>query len=68
MSITIDSQRMYQYTAPQSHIVTDSEETIKLLQKKCSYVKPWSMDNSTELPDKSKQALPKDYRKIDFLL
>ena len=69
MNISVNSQRMYQYSPADSHIVTDSAETMKLLQKKCGYVTPWSMEEKQETPDKTKQtAVPKDIKKIDLCL
>lgn len=69
MAITVNSQRTYQYSAAVSHIVTDTAETIKLLEKKCGYVKPWSMEGKPDMQDKAKQAAAqKEMRKIDFYL
>lgn len=73
MTISVNAQRTYQYTPSSSHIITDETETMKLLEKKCGFVKPWSMDEKQVTDpgavDKSKQAAaPKEYRKIDFYL
>ncbi len=69
MTITATNQRMYQYNPPVSHIVTDDAEAVRLLAKKCGYVKPWTMEGTQDSTDKSKQAAPqKEVRKIDFYL
>ena len=69
MPIIISNQRPVQYPPPGSHIITDEAEAMKLLEQRCGYVKPWSMENKGEAPDKQKNAEPKkDYRKIDFYL
>lgn len=69
MPISISNQRIIQYPPPASHVITDEAEAMKLLEKRCGYVKPWSMESKTEAQDKPKNAEPKkDYRKIDFYL
>ncbi len=69
MPIAINNQRPLQYTPPASHIITDEAEAMKLLEQRCGYLKPWSMENNTDTPEKPKNTEPKkDYRKIDFYL
>ncbi len=69
MNVSVNNTRINQYSSPASHIITDSAETVKLLEKKCGFVKPWSLENKPENQDKSKQVnTPKEYRKIDFYL
>lgn len=69
MNISVNNQRMYQYSPAVSHIVTDQEETMKLLQKKCGYVTPWSMEEKQDIQDKTKQVpVQKDLKKIDLYL
>jgi len=69
MNVTVNTDRMFQYASPASHIITDSAETMKLLEKKCGYVTPWSMETGPEEQEKNKQTAPqKELRKIDFVL
>jgi len=68
MLTTINHANLFQPNMPLKHIITDSSETIKLLEKECGYQKPWSLDEKKIITDKNREIPEKAYKKFDFFL